>query len=539
MSFQQGLSGLNSSSKQLDAIGNNVANASTVGFKQSQAQFADLYAASLSGGGAVQIGTGVKVAAVAQQFTQGNITNTNNSMDTAISGQGFFRMIDQNGAILYSRNGQFQVDKNGFIVNNQGHQVSGYLPNAAGVISTAQPAPLQISAADLVPRQTSNLAAGGVPVGVGLNLDARATFPTGLSQGKVAGSAVAGLTIDATNDQMTVTVDGTLSGTVAIPNAVYTTAASLASAVQTAVNADAALVAAGKSVTVSADAATGILTITSNSAGTASAIAVANVGADTTVANLLGAAPVTTAGAGTFNPLDPATYNSSTSLTVYDSLGASHIASLYFQKTAANTWNSYLTVDGAMLPATGTALTMLTFNTLGQLTAPAAVPPLALGQVTSASFTPTGAAAQTLTFDFSQSSQYGGNFGVNTLTQDGYTSGRLNGFSTSSDGTILGRYSNGQSRALGQMLLANFTNPQGLQPMGNNEWVETSASGGPLVGVPGSSSLGLLQASAVEDSNVDLTAELVNMITAQRVYQANAQTIKAQDQILQTLVNLR
>lgn len=541
MSFQQGLSGLNSSAKQLDVIGNNVANASTVGFKQSQAQFADMFAVSLAGGSAVQIGTGTKVAAVAQQFTQGNITNTNNSMDIAISGQGFFRMIDQNGAILYSRNGQFQVDKNGYIVNNQGHQVSGYLPNAAGVISTAQPASLQISAADLVPKQTSNLAAGGVPIGVGLNLDSRAAFPTGLTQAKVVGSAVAGLTITTgTNDALTGTVDGTAFA-VTIPGAVapglaYASAEALAAAVQTAVNANAAMITAGKSVTVTADAS-GILTMTSNSAGPASAMLAP---AGSALATLFGAAPVTTlAGTGTFNPLDPTTYNNSTSLTVYDSLGASHVASLYFQKTAANTWNAYLTVDGAMLPAAGTALTTLTFDTLGQLTGPAAVPPLALGQVASSSFTPTGAAAQTLTFDFTQSSQYGGNFGVNSLTQDGYTSGRLNGFSTSSDGTILGRYSNGQSRAMGQMLLANFTNPQGMQPVGNNEWVETSNSGGPLVGVPGSASLGLLQSSAVEDSNVDLTAELVNMITAQRVYQANAQTIKTQDQVLQTLVNLR
>jgi flagellar hook protein FlgE len=144
-----------------------------------------------------------------------------------------------------------------------------------------------------------------------------------------------------------------------------------------------------------------------------------------------------------------------------------------------------------------------------------------------------------LNFDIAQSTQYGGNFGVNSLSQDGYASGRLSGFTTSSDGVILGRYTNGQSRPLGQIVLANFTSPQGLQPLGNNAWAETSASGQPLPGTPGSSSLGVLQSSAVEDSNVDLTAELVSMITAQRVYQANAQTIKAQDSILQTIVNLR
>ncbi|HXU93136.1 MAG TPA: flagellar hook-basal body complex protein [Gallionella sp.] len=550
MGFQQGLSGLNASAKQLDTIGNNVANANTVGFKQSQAQFADLYASSLAGSGAMQVGTGVQVVAISQQFTQGNISNTSNPMDTAISGQGFFRMLDQNGAIVYSRNGQFQLDKNGFIVNNQGHQVTGFAA-VNGVITGAQPTPIQVSSADLTPKQTSNLAAGGVPIGAGLTLDSRVLFATGLTQGKVVGSAAAGLTITAgVNDAMSVTVDGVASGAVTIPPGTYATATALASAVQTAVNAAPALVAAGKTVVVTADA-TGALTLASGSAGATSSVTAPT---GTASATLFGAAPVVTAGAGVFNPLDSATYNNSTSLTVYDSLGSSHIASLYFQKTASNTWNTYLTVDGAQLPASGTALTTLTFNSNGKLTGPAATPPLTLGQVTSAQFTPmagtvpNGASPQTLTFDFSTSQQYGGNsvmnsttgnFGVNSMTQDGYTSGRLSSFSTSADGTILGRYTNGQTRSLGQVVLANFTSPQGLQPLGNNTWAETAASGGPLVGVPGSSSLGVLKSSATEDSNVDLTAELVNMITAQRVYQANAQTIKTQDAVLQTIVNLR
>jgi flagellar hook protein FlgE len=541
MGFQQGLSGLNASAKQLDTIGNNVANANTVGFKQSQAQFADLYASSLAGSGALQVGTGVKVVNIAQQFTQGNISNTSNPMDTAISGQGFFRMVDQNGAIVYSRNGQFQLDKNGFIVNNQGHQVTGFAA-VNGVITGAQPTPIQVSSADLTPKQTSNLAAGGVPIGAGLTLDSRSIFATGLTQGKAVGNAAAGLTITAgVNDTLSVTVDGVASGAVTIPPGTYATAAALASAVQTAVNADATLSAAGKTVMVTADA-TGALTLASGSAGAASSV---TAPAGTASATLFGAAPVVTAGTGVFNPLDPATYNNSTPVTVYDSLGSSHVALLYFQKTASNTWNTFLTVDGAQLPAAGTPMTTLTFNSNGQLTGPAAAPPLALGQVTSAQFTPmagttpNGAAPQTLTFDFSKSQQYGGNFGVNSMTQDGYTSGRLSSFSTSADGTILGRYTNGQTRALGQLVLANFTSPQGLQPLGNNSWAETAASGGPLIGAPGSSSLGVLQSSATEDSNVDLTAELVNMITAQRIYQANAQTIKTQDAVLQTIVNLR
>lgn len=425
MSFQQGLSGLNSSAKQLDAIGNNVANASTIGFKQSQAQFADLYASSLSGSGTVQVGTGVKVASVVQQFTQGNVTNTANSMDTAINGKGFFRMIDQNGGVSYSRNGQFQLDKDGFIVNAMGHKVSGYLPDATGAIIAAQPLPIQISAADLTPQASAN-------VNIGLNLDSRLPLP---------------------------------------------------------------------------------------------------------------AQPV-------FSPADATSFNNSTSLTVYDSVGASHVATLYFQRQpdpvtptiASNTWNVYMTVDGVQVTGAapiGTELAQLTFDVTGALVSPAGPP---LGVAPSNPLFPTSTTvdpAQALTFNFGQSSQYGGQFGVNSMTQDGFASGRLSGFNIASDGIILGRYTNGQSRPLGQVVMANFTNPQGLQPLGNNAWAETTASGQPLVGKPGSGSLGVLQSAAVEDSNVDLTAELVNMITAQRVYQANAQTIKAQDQILQTLVNLR
>lgn len=480
MGFQQGLSGLNAAARNLEVIGNNVSNANTVGFKLSQAQFADVYANSLSGSGSAQAGLGTRVSTVAQQFTQGNISSTNNSLDMAVSGNGFFRMND-NGLIIYSRNGQFQLNKDGFVVNSQGQRLTGFLPNAQGQIVATTPADLQISSADLLPKQTVNIAAG-------LNLDSR--------------SAIIPL------------------------------------------------------------------------------------------------APA-------FDPTNAATFNNSTSMTVYDSLGSSHIASLYFAKTAANTWNAHLVVDGNMVPASGTAMTAMTFNTNGTLATPLApttsaafnptptaltlagssvalasphatvssttglslgasvtgggfpagttitainspttfttsAPPAAVAAAVTLTVTnPASAAPQSLVFNFSGTSQFGGIFGVNSLSQDGYTSGRMTGFSTGGDGMISGRYSNGQTKTLGQVVLANFNNAQGLQPLGGNNWAETSTSGTPLTGVPGSASLGVLQTSAVEDSNVDLTAELVNMITAQRVYQANAQTVKTMDQVLQTLVNLR
>jgi len=141
--------------------------------------------------------------------------------------------------------------------------------------------------------------------------------------------------------------------------------------------------------------------------------------------------------------------------------------------------------------------------------------------------------------DLSRLTQFGSAFSVSELSQTGYATGRLTGFSVASDGTVLSRYTNGQTLAQGRVVLVNFTNPQGLQSLGGNQWAETADSGVPMAGSPGAGSLGVIQSGALEQSNVDLTAELVNMITAQRVYQANAQTIRTQDQIMQTIVNLR
>ena len=414
MGFQQGLSGLNAAAKSLDVIGNNVSNANTVGFKQSQAQFADVYANAQGGSTGASTGIGVKVSAVAQRFGQGGVTSTGNPLDMAISGQGFFQLTN-NGAVSYSRNGQFQLDQNGFIVNAQGRMLTGYPVNPlTGIIATGSTGPLQLPTAAISPLPTTTSQ-------VGVNLDSREAVP-------------------------------------------------------------------------------------------ATAV---------------------------FNPTDPTSYNRSTAMTIYDSLGNNHIATLYFQKAAlpaVNTWNAFMTVDN--LPAAGTSLGPLTFSSAGLLTAPLG-PPLGTITVPPITYTNGATSPQPMTMNFAASTQFGAPFGVNALNQNGYTSGQLNGFSTSADGTIMGRYTNGQSQALGQVLLVNFTNPQGLQSLGNNEWSSTSTSGQPLAGVPGSSSLGILQSGATEDSNVDLTAELVNMITAQRIYQANAQTIKAQDTLLQTITNLR
>ena len=234
---------------------------------------------------------------------------------------------------------------------------------------------------------------------------------------------------------------------------------------------------------------------------------------------------------GTFDALDPTSYNSATSLTVYDSLGAAHTGTLYFMKGVnPNEWTTQLYVDGA---AVGTAQN-LTYSNVGGLVTPAS------GELSFPAYTPTtGAAPITLTLDVSKTTQYGSTFSVNALTQDGYTTGRLIGMDIGATGIVQARFTNGRSIPLGQVALANFANTQGLQQLGDTNWAETYDSGQALRGQAGASGFGMLQSGALESSNVDITEQLVNMITAQRNFQANAQMISTSDQITQTIINIR
>ena len=420
MSFQQGLSGLNASSKNLEIIGNNIANANTFGAKVSRAEFADVYAASLNGAGANSVGIGTSMAAVAQQFTQGAITTSDNPMDLAINGAGFFQITDGKGLVQYSRNGQFKVDRDGFIVNAFGKKLMGYAADGLGVIQPGQAVPLQLPTGGVSPKQTEVM-------NIEMNLDSRkpVTAPT------------TGAAID-------------------------------------------------------------------------------------------------------FD--DAATYNNATSLTLYDKKGQEVAVTYYFQKTATDTWNVFATANGESVlgaPGAPDPISTIVFAPDGS------GPTSPVGPITftvPAGFNSAGAETLELTgitLNPSGTTQFGAAFGVTDLRQDGFSSGQLVAIAIENNGIITARYSNGQSRPAGQIEVATFRNPQGLQPAGSNGWTRTFASGDPVTGVPGDGNLGVLQSGALEESNVDLTGELVQMITAQRIYQANAQTIKAQDQVLQTLVNLR
>ena len=425
MSFDQGLSGLSAASTQLSVIGNNIANASTVGYKASSIQFGDVYANSLGGGGASPVGIGVSSSAIAQQFTQGSISTDNNPLDIAINGNGFFQ-LSSSGTTSFTRSGQFHLDSTGAIVTANGANLQGYNANSNGVLNTGAPTNLVINAANLPPKITTTVATQ-------LNLDS-----------------------------------------------------------------------------------------------TSAVLNPAN-----------------------FDPTNPATYSYSNSVTIYDSLGNSHALQTYYVNqgvvapSTEDQWNVYATLDGSTVgytaPAAPVAAATLSFNSAGALdpatSTPVTVPtfnvPLSL-TLTNGATTP-----QAVTVSLTGTTQYGTTSGVNSQTQNGYASGELSQFSAGATGIITGTYSNGQTQTLGQIVMNNFVNPGGLANAGNNSWYSTAASGTPLLGTPGSGSLGTLQSSAVENSTTDLTSELVNMITAQQDYQANAQTIKSQDQIMQTLVTLR
>jgi flagellar hook protein FlgE len=233
----------------------------------------------------------------------------------------------------------------------------------------------------------------------------------------------------------------------------------------------------------------------------------------------------------TFSPTDPNSYTNTTSLTTYDSLGAAHTATLYFIKgAAANTYNAQLYVDGN---AVGTPQA-LTYSNSGALTTPAN------GQVTFPAYTPaTGAAAMNMTFNFSQTTQYGNDFGVTAVNQNGFTTGKLTGISIDTTGVVQARFTNGRSVNLGQIALANFADQQGLQQLGNATWAQTNASGQAVQGTAGSSGFGTVESGSLEESNVDTTSALVEMIQAQRNFQANAQEIQTDNQITQTIINIR
>lgn len=401
MPFRAAISGLQAAQTDLSVIGNNVANSATTGFKRSRTEFHDVYA--VSGGGSAA-GRGVDIARVAQQFDQGSITFTQNALDLAVSGEGFF-ITENNGTRIYSRDGGFAIDREGFVVNNKGHRLQAYGADAQGGATRAI-ADVQLSTANNSPSATSALSFAA-------NFDSAAQPPS----------------------------------------------------------------------------------------------------------------------IGVFDPADTNSFNETTALNVYDSQGGERLYQMYFVRTAAtNAWEMHTYVDGVAVSGPDA----FSFDSAGRLATPAS------GQVTIPTFTPgPGLSPMNITTTIANSTMFGAPYGVNELAQDGYTTGRLAGVEVDSEGLIVARFTNGQSAIQGQVALATFPNPQGLQPLGANGWGESFQAGEVLEGRPGTASLGLIQGGALEESNVDLSRELVNLIIAQRNFQANTEVITTADAVTQAVINIR
>ncbi len=404
MTFRIALSGLNAALTGLNVTANNIANVSTTGFKGSRTESAEVFAAGMQSVSSNASGSGVRTSRISQQLTQGNVDFTNNALDVAIGGDGFFVLSDS-GTRVYTRASSFSVDANGNVVNAQGHRLQAYPVAGNGLFNTGTPTDLRLTTSANPPQATTS-------ANIGLNLPANASVPQN---------------------------------------------------------------------------------------------------------------PV-------FDPLDPSSFNHTASITIYDTLGSAHTANLYFVKDpAANIWTARVQVDGANVGGA----TPIKFGPSGTLQVPAG------GQIPLPPHRPTtGAADINLTLNFQNTTEFGNSFGVNSLSQDGFTTGRLAGVSVDPTGIVAARFTNGQSTQLGKLAIANFANPQGLQQIGNAAWGESSVSGDAILGEAGTASFGSIQSGALESSNVDLTEQLVNMMELSRQYEMQVKAIRTANENEETVADL-
>jgi flagellar hook protein FlgE len=416
-----GISGLQAHGEAISVVGDNIANASTIGYKRDRAEFADMLGGEL---GAQRLGGGVRLAGTQTLWDQGAVTQTGNPLDLAIRGGGMFAVKGSHGGVTaqyYTRDGRFHLDNQGFVTNPDGLRLQGFLIDASGTRALS-PSDLALGARESPPAATATAS-------MTLNLDANATVP------------------------------------------------------------------------------------------------------------------------GAWNPANPnATSNYATSATVYDSLGAAHHVEVFFRAQGAGAWEYHAMVDGGELnggvPGTLTEIAAgnLTFNASGALAAQAST-------ASSASFI-NATPGQAINFTFGDdlasggtglagTTQFAGTSSVNALDIDGRAAGKLTGIAISDDGKIRGQFDNGDKLELAQVALADFANLDGLERLGDGLVGETPASGKPLIDIPGTGSRGAVSGGALENSNVDLSNELVTLIAYQRAFQANAKTVTTADEMMQDVNGLK
>ena len=460
MSFNIALSGISAAQTDLDTTANNIANVSTVGFKESRAEFESVYATSLFTNSETKIGDGASVAAVAQQFHQGSLKFTNNPLDLAITGSGFFATSSELGAsdLSYTRAGTFKLNSENFIVDNSGNYLQAFPVNDDGSSSS-------VSLSTTEPIQIPETAGTPVP-----------------------------------SDEISITMN--------LP---------------------------------------------------------------------AGDDPLDPAN---FDPTDQDTYNNATSVTIYDSLGEAHVMSTFYIKPenasaqGTSQWVSFVTVDGiAVDPVDGAGLEtsatydidttadgmfdstatasytgsdgvvhqgiVIDFDNVGAYAGsdPDPLDYESLGVNGAGILDPGADDTQSISIVYNEPTQYSSSFEVTALEQNGLTVGRLTGVSIGSDGLVEATYSNGTSQPLSRVAMVRFRNEQGLSQNGSS-WSTSQNSGDPLAGEAGSGSFGAINSAALEQSNVNLTTELVDLITAQRNFQANSRALEINNTLQQTILQI-
>ncbi|HET6247694.1 MAG TPA: flagellar hook protein FlgE [Tepidisphaeraceae bacterium] len=561
-----GLSGLSVNTTQMDVVGNNIANANTTAFKSSRALFAPQFyitdqagtppSATSGGTDPSQYGLGATVAGIEQNFTPGTIQSTGVPTDMALDGSGFF-VIKSNGMQQYTRNGAFSLNSNNQLVTTSGAYVQGFAADAKGNIIPGNLTDLSI------PLGASTVASPTTSVNLEGNLNASGTAAAGasvLTSGDVTNADGTGapdpttlLTNIASTDNPTVplfnvgdtlTLDGVKGGRTLEPETFTVTATSSAQdllnfyqqglGIDTTASTNPAIPPPG--ATLEADAAnpgSAIFTIVGNE-GNDNALEIPASG----FSNQAATSPMTFADGTNQEGFTSAPSGESvnTSFTAYDSLGnpvnVDVTATLESTADTGNTWRFFATSADNKVGGQSLGDGTLTFDSTGQLVG-------STGTTINVDRTGTGAQSPlSINLDFSGTTELSGTTSSLVMSnQDGMPPGTLSSYSVGTDGAITGAYSNGLTRSLGQVAVANFTNPQGLDNVGGNIYQTGADSGAAIITSPQSLGTGALRSGSLELSNVDLSTEFTNLIIASTGFSASSRVISTGDQLIQDLLN--
>lgn len=491
MSFNIALSGLKAAQKDLDVTANNISNVNTFGFKESRAEFADVFSASIFSNSRTANGEGVLINDVAQQFTQGSLLFTSNALDMAVSGGGFFAMTNDllSRDISYTRSGAFKLDAENYIVNSNGNYLQGFPVNSDGSVksvSLSTTNPIQIPDTAGAPSQTAN-------IDMSFNLDSNAQ---GLNPAQFDPADTSTFTASTS----TVIYDSLGNSRIA---SIYYVKANTPAFTQGVATADA--------VSATDGYVGGLAGIpAAEQANPNSWIMYATVTDET----------------GATIPVD-----------LQDDASVS-ATGIQFEATSGQR-GMLIQFDNAGATVPSTFPTPIT-ERLGAITAPTTIAPPPVAPHDGAGAITNGADPdQTFVINMSNLSQFSSPFEVSALSQDGKTVGRLTGVTIGTDGLIEAKYSNGDSVPVTKIMLARFANEQGLTQVGNTSWTESQASGQPLAGEADSGTFGQIRSGTLEQSNTNLTTELVDLITAQRNYQANSRALEVNSTITQTILQIR